>query len=120
MPKPPPRRATLVLCRPTGELLGRLPEVKVATPWWQEAGPVVDAARAAFGIDIVGLRLLETQRKHPHGGWVTYLAEVRGELPETLEAQLAPANVELDEQPLRLPYARPGGPDPDRAWACAR
>jgi hypothetical protein len=117
MPKPPPRRATLVLCRPDGELLGRLPEVKVATPWWQEAGPVVDAARTAFGIDVVVLRLVESQRKHPHGGWVTYLAEVRGALPAAVVAQLAPANVELDEQPLRLPYARPGGPDADLAWA---
>lgn len=117
MPKPPPRRATLVLCRPDGELLGRLPEVKVATPWWQEAAPVVDAVRAAFGIDVVVLRILETQRKSPHGGWVTYLAEVRDALPASVVAQLAPANVELDEQPRRLPYARPGGPDADLAWA---
>jgi hypothetical protein len=117
MPKPPPRRATLVLCRPTGELLGRLPEVQVATPWWQDAGPVVDAAREAFGIEVVVLRLLESQRKHPPGGRVIYLAEVSGELPDGVAAQLAPANVELDEQPLRLPYARPGGPDADLAWA---
>src|SRR5690348_10720374 len=119
MPKPPPRRATLVLCRPTGELLGRLPEVKVATPWWQEAGPVLDAARKAFGIDVTVLRLLESQRRNPQGGWVTYLAEVHDDLPAAVTAQLAPANVELDEQPLRLPYAKPGGPDADVAWADA-
>jgi hypothetical protein len=117
MAKPPPRRATLVLCRPNGELLGRLPEVPVATPWWQDAAPVVDAVREAFGIDVVVLRMLETQRKQPQGGWVTYLAEVSGELPDAVRAQLAPANVELDEQPLRQPWARPGGPDADLAWA---
>ena len=119
MPKPPPRRATLVLCRPAGELLGRLPEVKVATPWWQEAEPVVDAARTGFGIEVTVLRLLESQRKHPQGGWVTYLAEVHDDLPAAVTAQLAPANIELDEQPLRLPYAKPGGPDADLAWATA-
>jgi len=117
MPKLPIRRATLVLCRPDGELLGRLPELKVATPWWQDIGPVVEAARETFGIDVVVLRLLESQRSHPAGGWVTYLAEVAGELPENVAAQLAPPNVELDEQPLRLPYAEPGGPDADLAWA---
>jgi hypothetical protein len=117
MPKIPPRRATLVLCRPSGQVLGRLPEVRVATPWWQDAGPVVDAVREAFGIDVVVLRLLESQRRHPPGGWVTYLAETTDELPGGVRAQLAAANVELDEQPLRLPYARPGGPDADLAWA---
>jgi len=99
------------------EVLGRLPEVKIATPWWQDAGPVVDAVRESFGIDVALLRLLESQRKHPPGGWVTYLAEVRAELPPGVAAQLEPANVVLDEQPLRHPYARPGGPDADLAWA---
>ncbi len=119
MAKVPPRRATVVLCRPSGELLGRLPEIQVATPWWQDAAPVVDAVRAAFGIAVVVLRLLESQRKHPQGGWVTYLAEVHDELAAAVTAQLAPANVELDEQPQRLPYAKPGGPDADVAWAAA-
>src|SRR4051794_28087456 len=117
MPAIPARRATLVLCRPSGEVLGRLPEVKIATPWWQDAGPVVDAVRESFGIEVAVLRLLESQRKHPPGGWVTYLAELRDELPPGAAAQLGPANVELDEQPLRLPYAKPGGPDADLAWA---
>ncbi len=41
----PPRRAALVLCGPGGVVLGRLPEVAVETPWWQDIEPVVDAVR---------------------------------------------------------------------------
>ena len=117
MPKFPARRATVVLCTQDGVLLGRLPEVKVSTPWWQDTYPVVEAVRAAYGVDVTVLRLLDTERPAPHGGAVTYLAEVEGDLPAAVEAELEPANVELDDQPLRLPYAKPGGPDADVAWA---
>lgn len=96
---------------PDGRVLGILPPVAAATPWWQEAGPVVRAARDRFGIDVTVLRLLETERDRPHGGGVTYLAEVAG------PASAEPWAGTLDEQPLRLPYARPGGPAADLAWA---
>lgn len=117
MPKIPPRRASLVLCRADGTLLGRLPEVPCATPWWPDVGPVLDAVREAYGIEPVILRLLDTGRAAPHGGGVTYLAELDAELPVGAEAVLTAADVELDEQALRLPYARPGGPAQDLAWA---
>jgi hypothetical protein len=107
----PPRRARLVLVTPDGAPVGILPPFAVDTPWWQEAGPVVDAARERHGIDITVLRLLETERAAPPGGTVTYLAEVARPVPA--EAW----HGTLDEHPLRMPWARPGGPAADLAWA---
>jgi hypothetical protein len=107
----PPRFARLVLVTPDGEVVGALPPFPVETPWWQEAEPVVKAARAHHGIDVTLLRLLETELQAPHGGTVTYLAEVAHQV--TAEAW----HGTLDEHPLRLPWARPGGPAADVAWA---
>jgi len=72
---------------------------------------VVEAARTHHAIDITVLRLLETELPIPHGGTVTYLAEVAH--PVTAEAW----HGTLDEQPLRMAWARPGGPAADVAWA---
>ena len=44
---------------PDGAVVGRLPPVPVATPWWPEAEPVVAAVRERSGIDVTILRLLE-------------------------------------------------------------
>ena len=107
----PGRLVTLVLVRPDGGLVGSLPPFPVDTPWWQDAESVVRAAREAHGARVTVLRLLEADRPMPHGGSVTYLAEVLGDIV----AQ--PWNGRLDDHPLRLPYARPAGPAADLAWA---
>jgi hypothetical protein len=83
----------------------------VATPWWQDIAPVVEAARTHGGIEVTVLRLLEADRDRPPGGEVTYLAQVEAPVPA------APWNGGLDDQPLRLPWAKPGGPGADLAWA---
>jgi phosphotransferase family enzyme len=109
----PPRVVTLVLCRGDGQVLGSLPPFTVDVPWWQEAGPVVRSARERFGVDVTVLRLLEAAEP-PAGGPVTYLAEVGAEP----RAPLAPWDGAADgPEPLRAPYARPGGPRRDLAWA---
>lgn len=108
---PPPRSAALVLVTPDGAVVGSLPAVPVATPWWQELEPVVAAARERYGIDVTILRLLHAERDRPHGGRVTYLAEVA----RTVAAEPWPGT--LDDHPLRHPFARPGGPAADLAWA---
>ena len=80
---------------------------------------VVSAVREAYDLDVVVLRMLDSERPRPHGGGVTYLAEVAapiGRSPRAAEA-LLPFDVELDDQPLRLPWAVPGGPDADLRWA---
>jgi phosphotransferase family enzyme len=94
-------------------LVGSLPAVPVATPWWQDIEPVVRAVRDHHGIDVVILRLLEAELDQPHGGRVTYLAEVAH--PVGAERW----NGGLDEHPRRQAFARPGGPAADLAWARA-
>ena len=113
----PERRASVVLVGRDGTALGRLPEFPVETPWWQEAQPVVAGVRDRFGLDIVVLRLLDTEQDRPQGGGVTYLAEPRGRLPSDIATRLLPFDGHLDEQPLRARWASPGGPAQDLAWA---
>ena len=72
---------------------------------------MVRAARERGGIDVTILRLLETEHDRPHGGEVTYLAEV------AKPVQAEPWAGTLGRHPLRLPYAEPGGPEADLAWA---
>ena len=109
-----PRTAELVLVTPDGRPVGSLPAIPIATPWWQEVGSVVRAARDYHGLDVVILRLLDTELVDPHGGRVTYLAEVA----EAVRAQ--PWTGVLDDHPRRQSFARPGGPAADLAWARAR
>jgi hypothetical protein len=108
-----PRIAELVLVMRDGTLVGCLPAFPVATPWWPDVEPVVQAARERHGIDVVILRFLAAELDEPHGGRVTYLAEVARPVPA------APWTGMLDEQPLRNAFARPGGPAADLAWAHA-
>src|SRR5262245_19705017 len=108
---PVARTAELVLVTPDGAMVGRLPPVPVATPWWQEIEPVVRAAREHYGIEVTILRLLHAEFDRPPGGQVTYLAEVVQPIPaESWHGT-------LDEQPRRHPFARPGGPAADLVWA---
>jgi hypothetical protein len=107
----PPRSAELVLVTPDGACVGSLPAVPVSTPWWPDIEPIVRAVREHHGIDVVILRLLEAERDQPHGGRVTYLAEVSQPVPAR------PWTGVLDDQPLRHAFAKPGGPAADLAWA---
>lgn len=106
----PGRRVTLVLVDRDGSVIGALGPFDVPLPWWQELGPI--HARVP---GIVVLRMLAAERAagHPMGGDVTYLAEVVGEVPPGV----LPWEGELEDHPLRMPWARPGGPAADLAWA---
>lgn len=95
--------------------MGALPPMAVATPWWQDIGPVVSAAREQWGLEVTVLRLLRASLPAPPGGEVTYLAEI-----DPAPAQLEPWSGALDDHLLRLAYAKPGGPAADLAWAQAR
>lgn len=110
---PPQRFAKIVLVTPDGAIVGSLAPVPVSTPWWQDIGPVVAAVREHHGLDVAVLRLLEADRDGPPGGVVTYLAEIA----EPVAAE--PWQGELSDHNLRLPYARPGGPGKDLAWAAS-
>ena len=112
---PPHRDVTLVLCLPDGSLLGALAPFRVDVPWWQEAGPVVAAARAAYGVEVTILRLLRAEAgRATRGGPVSYLAEIE----QRPAAALVPwPGDPMADEPLRVHYARPGGPGNDVRWA---
>ena len=107
---------TLVLCTADGRVLGQLPPFTAEQPWWPEAASVVTGARERFGAQVTVLRLLETGLPAQPGGPVTVLAEVA----EGAGLPLSPWEGDLSTSPLRLPYAEPGGPARDLAWAAAR
>ena len=107
-----PRIVTLVLCLADGRVLGATEPFEVPVPWWQDAASVVDAARHRLGVEVTVLRLLHAAGEAPDGGAVSYLAEVDAPV-----ASLLPYREPLADHPLRLPYARPGGPAADLAWA---
>jgi hypothetical protein len=90
---------------------GSLPPFTVPTPWWQEVESVVAEVRRRFGLEIVVLRILAGEQ--PFQSPVTYLAELTSGHP----AELQPWTNPIGDDPLRLPYARPGGPAADLAWA---
>lgn len=110
----PGRTVTLVVVDREGEVLGELPPFAVATPWWQDLEPVL-----AVHPDVVILRLLtaEPAPDHVMGGRVRYLAEAGdGRRLRHLRPHDGRPG-ELDDHPLRMPWARPGGPAADLAWA---
>ncbi len=115
----PPRRVTLELVSPEGEPIGSLPEMPVAEPWWPDVESIAAGARERFGIEVVVLRMLDTELPRPHGGGVTYLAELTTAIARSPLAAEALLRFEatLDDQPLRLRYAKPGGPELDLDWA---
>lgn len=102
----------LALVTSRGEPVGELGPVPVATPWWQEVSEIV----AAFGIDVIVLRLLRADRPAQPGGTVTYLAEYDGPRVGGLRP-VADAADWLAPEPLRMPWAVPGGPTRSLAWA---
>jgi hypothetical protein len=112
----PPKQVTLLLSDRSGAVLGALPPFEVEVPWWQEVGDVVAGAREHHGVDVTVLRLLEAVTGWgTAGGAVTYLAEVESAPDVDLTAWSGPDPTV--DHPLRLPYARPGGPAADLAWA---
>lgn len=111
------RAVRLTLCTSTGQVLGTLPTFDVATPWWPDVEPVVAGARAAFGLEVVVLRILDAEGTAAGmGGGVRYLAELTSEIPPSVLLERADQADTADE-PLRAPWARPGGTAATLAWA---
>ena len=106
-----------------GQLLGRLPPFAVETPWWQDLEPIVEQHP-----ELVVLRLLAAQAREgqpQHGGRASYLVEAR-RAPRQLiglgsSDNWVPGEAELEgllaDHPLRMSWARPGGPASDLSWA---
>ncbi|MDL9980707.1 phosphotransferase family protein [Microbacterium sp. ASV49] len=103
------RRARLALVLPDGTPVGLTAAFRIDSPYEQDAAAIVDAARGALGIDVVLLRI---------AAWsvpdAVYTAEV-ADIPAIALDPVDPAFVADD--PLRLTWARPGGPGEYLAWA---
>ena len=116
------RQVDLVVVDGAGQLLGRLPSFTVDTPWWQDLEPIIDRHP-----DLVVLRLLQTSApaEQHSGGRVSYLVEAEARPADLVGLTQGPegAPTESDlvglmaDHPLRMPWARPGGPAADLAWA---
>ncbi len=100
---------TLVLCDRDGRLLGSLDPFEVETPWWQDVLPIVEQVP---GVTVLRLLACGPNDDNLMGGPVTYLVEVAGETPSGLKAWPG----ELEDHPLRMPWASPGGPARDLDW----
>ena len=110
------RTATVVLVV-GGRVVGALPPVSLAMPWWPESADVVAAVRRRHGIDVTVLRLLTAPSDRQWGGHVAYLAEAE----EVPTGSLAPwPGDPLKEEPLRQEWARPGGPAVVLRWSQER
>jgi hypothetical protein len=107
---------TLLLVNSAGTVLGSLAPFMVETPWWMDIGPVVEAVRAQHRVNVVVLRILATEKPSPHGGAVTYLAQIN-DGDATLVQPLQPSNEVMVEHPKRMPYAKVNGPAEDLTWA---
>ncbi|ANJ26545.1 phosphotransferase family protein [Agromyces aureus] len=109
------REVELVLCLPTGEVLGTTARFSAEQPWTMLASEVVTAARASLGLEVIVLRLLEVVRRADGvPDLVRYLAEVDAvpQIGLTDAAARVAASV-----PLRMPWAEPGGPTRALRWA---
>ncbi len=114
------RSVSLILVTPDGHLIGRLPPLEFECPYWPEAADVCAAAAERFGIEVVVLRLLRSERSEPPGGHLTCLAETPSD-PALCRGFTGPVSAEDAEratssQPLRMPWAEIGGPAASLAW----
>jgi hypothetical protein len=108
---------TLALVDRLGRPLGALAlPGPTARSFWPNVDDVVALARGACGVDVTVLRFLSADQPTTPGGAVTYLAQYDG--PPIAGLDRSAIRPEwTDPQPLRLPWAKPGGPAASVAWA---
>jgi Phosphotransferase enzyme family len=109
----PGRSVTIVVCDDGGGLRGSVGPFEVATPWWQDVEPI---RRRFPALTVVRLLHGTPGDQGAVGGQVTYLAQGDPGQPLSSAAGLA-SPADLVDHPLRMPWARPGGPAADLDWA---
>jgi hypothetical protein len=97
-----------------GEFVGAVAPFTVSDPWWSSVEPVTEHLDRVLGVPTSVLRLVEGTGQGTNGGSVTYQVEAYG-TPDP--AALTAADHEFPDTPLRLPWAKPGGPAELIAWA---
>jgi len=111
------RLVTLVLCDPSGRVLGQLPSFTCGPQFWPEVEDVVSVARSRLNVDVTILRLLTTENRYA-GGAVSYLAQLApGSPTSALAAVSTEAGAALDGDPAhRMWWAEPGALDDLTDW----
>jgi hypothetical protein len=116
--EPASTRAVTLVVVDEEELLGSIGPFDVETPWWQDTEPI-----ARRFPDLAVLRLIDVRAPEgaTSGGSVRYLAEHVGGSPGRLSVEYGPVprDLALGEDPMRMPWARPGGPSRDLEWVAS-
>jgi Phosphotransferase enzyme family len=115
--EPQAHKAVTLVVLHEGSVLGAVPPFDIEPPWWQEVGPI-----SRRFPELVVLRLLDAPHPPalPFGGPVTYLVEPRSPSFDVTRLELAPWPGAIGEDPLRMPWASPGGPAADLAWVASQ
>jgi hypothetical protein len=118
MPEAPSSRlARLVVCGADGTILGSTRDVVVPSPYWSHVESLVTATADQLGLQITVVRLLAVEPGVAGApDRTTYLAQSTG--PIGVLAPPSPQDQRASEShPLRMPWAVPGGPAAQLAWA---
>jgi hypothetical protein len=111
---------TLVVATRDGRILGAKKPFEVPTPWWQDTAPIVERVP---GIAVLRMLEVEPAPGRMIGGRVSYLVEALEDAAGGGGNDLGPLyewGGELAADPLRMPWAYPGGPAADLEWAASQ
>ncbi|RKT57222.1 phosphotransferase family enzyme [Saccharothrix australiensis] len=101
-----------------GRHVGTVPPFTVDSPWWNDVEPVTAHLDAVLGVPTSVLRLVSATGSGMRDGTVTYQVELAA-APDRLSTPdpSTGARHDFPDTPLRMPWARPGGPAALVAWA---
>ncbi|HWO67214.1 MAG TPA: aminoglycoside phosphotransferase family protein [Umezawaea sp.] len=108
-------REVIALVTVDGEYVGSLGPFTVDSRWWSQVERVTEHLDEVLGVPTSVLRLVEGVGEGTHGGTATYQVEAHG-TPDLAALVTEPAHT-FPDTPLRLPWAKPGGPAALVAWA---
>ncbi|HEX6339745.1 aminoglycoside phosphotransferase family protein [Umezawaea sp.] len=108
-------REVIALVTVDGEYVGSLGPFTVESRWWALVDDVTAHLDEVLGVPTSVLRLVEGIGEYTAGGQVTYQVEAYG-APDRSALVTEPAHA-FPDTPLRLPWAKPGGPAALLAWA---
>ena len=99
-----------------GRYVGKVPLFAVESPWWAQVEEVTAHLDEALGVPTSVLRLIEGTGTGTRDGIATYQVEAYG-TPNPAALEKNGEHHEFPDTPLRLPWAKPGGPTELIAWA---
>ncbi|MFE2752009.1 phosphotransferase family protein [Actinosynnema sp. NPDC059335] len=97
-----------------GRYMGAAEPFTVDSPWWNDVEPVTAHLDRVLGVTTSVLRLVSTTTPAMRDGVVTY--QVEADRVPARGLSVAERH-SFDDHPLRLPWARPGGPAALVRWA---